>query len=353
MKKLSQEKEKKATLDAYRDEVFRTPYGGGNDDDDDDDDMDIARRESLRTGAKDEHRRQMNSRSQSVREAGESSGSKSGGGLFERFRNVFSASGRKRTKRSTPASCINLEEEETQFTVPQTMIGDEQLFRRSEAKQKKLKHMWNKNIVDNLGKAAAKYDNTYEEADEIRVGSKNVIKRLESNIDRQINAINEIQIYELGMGSFGEPIAKAAIRKEKEIAAVNNEEENYPTPNLNIGRQRPQQARQEPIIDVEEGSTSRSATHTDHENENGSESSDDDDDDDDDSGSGPQPGSGVGDTSETVVPSTYPYASQSQAPTSTSRDCGKNLIIEGEEEEEEEEEEGDLPIMDSFERRSP
>ncbi|KAL6000983.1 hypothetical protein ACLOJK_006710 [Asimina triloba] len=115
MKKSSREKGKKATLDACRDEVFRTPYGGGGDDDDDDDDdneddIDIVRRESLRTAAEDEHRRQI----------------------------------------------INLEEEKTQFTVPQTMIGDEQLFRRSGAKQKKLKQLWNKNIVDNLGKAAAK-----------------------------------------------------------------------------------------------------------------------------------------------------------------------------------------------------
>ncbi|KAL6009102.1 hypothetical protein ACLOJK_022329 [Asimina triloba] len=159
MKKSSREKEKKATLDACRDEVFGTPYGGGGDDDDDDDnedDIDIVRRESLRTAAEDEHRRQMYSRSQSVRETGGSSGSKSRGGLFGRFRNVFITSGRKQTERSTPASSINLEEEETQFTVPQTMIGDEQLFRRSGAKQKKLKQLWNKNIVDNLGKAAAK-----------------------------------------------------------------------------------------------------------------------------------------------------------------------------------------------------
>ncbi|KAL6006441.1 hypothetical protein ACLOJK_037395 [Asimina triloba] len=99
MKKSSRKKEKKETLDACRDEVFGTLYGGGDDDDDDDeDDMDIARR-------------------------------------------VFT---------------INLEEEETQFTVPQTMIGDKQLFRRSGAKQKKLKQLWNKDIVDNLGKAAAK-----------------------------------------------------------------------------------------------------------------------------------------------------------------------------------------------------
>ncbi|KAL5993832.1 hypothetical protein ACLOJK_038189 [Asimina triloba] len=104
MKKSSREKEKKATLDACRDEGFGTPYSGGDDDDDDDneDDMDI--------------------------------GSKSCGGLFGRFRNVFSASGRKQTERSTPVSSINLEEEETQFTVPQTMIGDEQLFKRSGAK---------------------------------------------------------------------------------------------------------------------------------------------------------------------------------------------------------------------------
>ncbi|KAL5978272.1 hypothetical protein ACLOJK_029389 [Asimina triloba] len=159
MKKSSREKEKKVTLDACRDEVFVTPYGGSDVDDDDDDNedyIDIVRRESLRTAAKDEHKRQMYIRSQSVREAGGSSGSKSRGGLFENFRNVFSASGRKQTEHSTPASSINLEEEETQFTVPQTMIDDEQLFRRSGAKQKKLKQLWNKNIMDNLGKAAAK-----------------------------------------------------------------------------------------------------------------------------------------------------------------------------------------------------
>ncbi|KAL5993864.1 hypothetical protein ACLOJK_038221 [Asimina triloba] len=134
MKKSSREKEKKATLDACKDEVFGTPYGGGGDDDDDDDnedDIDIVKRESLRTASKDEHRRQMYSRSQSIREAGGSSGSKSRGGLFGRFRNVFNASGRKQTEHSTPASSINLEEEEIQFTVPQTMIGDEQLFRRN------------------------------------------------------------------------------------------------------------------------------------------------------------------------------------------------------------------------------
>ncbi|KAL5988970.1 hypothetical protein ACLOJK_027072 [Asimina triloba] len=118
MKKSSREKEKKATLDACRDEVFGTPYGGGDDDnDDDDDDIDIARRESLRTATEDEHRRQMYSRSQSVHKAGGSSGSKSGRGLFGRFRNVFSASGRRKqsqqTEHSTPPSCINLEEEET------------------------------------------------------------------------------------------------------------------------------------------------------------------------------------------------------------------------------------------------
>ncbi|KAL5986358.1 hypothetical protein ACLOJK_014691 [Asimina triloba] len=118
MKKSSREKKKKATLDACRDEIFGTPYSGGDDDDDDDDDdeeddMDITRRESLRTAAEDEHRRQMYSRSRSVREAGGSSGSKSRGGLFGNFRNVFSASGRKQTERSTPASSINLEEEET------------------------------------------------------------------------------------------------------------------------------------------------------------------------------------------------------------------------------------------------
>ncbi|KAL6002015.1 hypothetical protein ACLOJK_040579 [Asimina triloba] len=81
MKKSSRKKEKKATLDACRDEVFGTPYGGGDDDNDDDneDDMDIVRRESLRTTAEDEHRRQIYSRSQSVREAGGSSGFKSRG----------------------------------------------------------------------------------------------------------------------------------------------------------------------------------------------------------------------------------------------------------------------------------
>ncbi|KAL5980923.1 hypothetical protein ACLOJK_028843 [Asimina triloba] len=66
MKKSSREKEKKATLDACRDEVFGTPYGGGGDDDDDDDnedDIDIVRRENLRTEAEDEHRRQMYSKS--------------------------------------------------------------------------------------------------------------------------------------------------------------------------------------------------------------------------------------------------------------------------------------------------
>ncbi|KAL5978782.1 hypothetical protein ACLOJK_029899 [Asimina triloba] len=137
-----------------------------------------------------------------------------------------------------------------------------------------------------------------------------------------------------------DPLLPWLENREKEIEAVNSEEENYPTPNLNVGRQTSQQGRQEPIIEVEEGSTSSSATHTDH--ENGSESGDDD------SGSGPQPWSGVGGTSETVVPSTYPYpyASQSQAPPSTSRDREKNSIIE------EEEEEGDPPIMDSFEGRS-
>ncbi|KAL6006477.1 hypothetical protein ACLOJK_037431 [Asimina triloba] len=167
MKKSSREKEKKATLDACRDGAFGTPYGGGDgddsddddddNDDDDDDDIDIAIRESLRTAAEDEHRRQMYSRCQSIREAGGSSGSKSSGCLFGRFRNVFSASGLgKQIERSTPASCINLEEEETQFIVSHTMIDDEQLFRRSGAKQKKLKELWNKNIVDNLGKVAAK-----------------------------------------------------------------------------------------------------------------------------------------------------------------------------------------------------
>ncbi|KAL5996807.1 hypothetical protein ACLOJK_007727 [Asimina triloba] len=127
-KKSSREKEKKATLDACRDEVFGTPYGGGDDDDDDDneDDMDIARRESLRTAAEDKHRRQMYSRNQSVREAGGNNGSNSGGSLFRRFRNVFSASGRKQIERSTPASSINLKEKETQFIMSQTMIGDEQ-----------------------------------------------------------------------------------------------------------------------------------------------------------------------------------------------------------------------------------
>ncbi|KAL5977838.1 hypothetical protein ACLOJK_036861 [Asimina triloba] len=95
MKKSSREKEKKTTLDACRDEVFGTPYGGGDNDDDDDNenDMDITRREILRTAAEDEQRRKMYSRSQSVREAGGSSGSKSRGGLFGRFHNVFSTSG--------------------------------------------------------------------------------------------------------------------------------------------------------------------------------------------------------------------------------------------------------------------
>ncbi|KAL5972512.1 hypothetical protein ACLOJK_039316 [Asimina triloba] len=81
MKKSSREREKNATLNACRDEVFGTPYGGGDEDNDDndDDDMDIARRKSLCTIAEDEHRRQMHSRSQSVREAGGNSGSKSGG----------------------------------------------------------------------------------------------------------------------------------------------------------------------------------------------------------------------------------------------------------------------------------
>ncbi|KAL6002855.1 hypothetical protein ACLOJK_023077 [Asimina triloba] len=54
------------TLDACRDKVFWTPYGGGDgdddDDDDDDNDIDIARRESLHTAAEDEQRRQMYSR---------------------------------------------------------------------------------------------------------------------------------------------------------------------------------------------------------------------------------------------------------------------------------------------------
>ncbi|KAL5989940.1 hypothetical protein ACLOJK_010835 [Asimina triloba] len=80
MKKSSLEKEKKKTLDACRDEVFGTPYGGGDDDDDDDDDfMNIARRESLRIAAEDEHRRQMYLRCQSIHEAGGNSGSKSVG----------------------------------------------------------------------------------------------------------------------------------------------------------------------------------------------------------------------------------------------------------------------------------
>ncbi|KAL6008533.1 hypothetical protein ACLOJK_034045 [Asimina triloba] len=103
-------------------DLFGTPYGGGDNDDNDDneDDMKIARRESLRTTVEDEHKRKMYSRSQSVREAGGSSGSKSRGGLFGRFRNVFSASGRKQTERVTPTSSINLEEEETQFTIHST-----------------------------------------------------------------------------------------------------------------------------------------------------------------------------------------------------------------------------------------
>ncbi|KAL5991323.1 hypothetical protein ACLOJK_012230 [Asimina triloba] len=98
MKKSSREKDKKVTLDAYRDEVFGTPYGGGDDDDDDDDedDIHIAMRESLRTAAEDEQRRQMYLRSQSVREAGGSSGSKSGRSLLKRFCNVFNASGRRK-----------------------------------------------------------------------------------------------------------------------------------------------------------------------------------------------------------------------------------------------------------------
>ncbi|KAL6000393.1 hypothetical protein ACLOJK_024088 [Asimina triloba] len=103
MKKSSREKEKNVTLDACRDEVFGTPYGGGCDDDDDDDnedDIDI-RRMSIEDKCTQEV----------SREAGGSSGSKSRGGLFGRFRNVFSASARKQTERSTPASSINLEEE--------------------------------------------------------------------------------------------------------------------------------------------------------------------------------------------------------------------------------------------------
>ncbi|KAL5997080.1 hypothetical protein ACLOJK_008008 [Asimina triloba] len=213
MKKSSREKEKKATLDACRDEVFGIPYGGGDDDDDDDDedDIDIARRESLRTAAEDEQRRQMYSRSQSVCEAGESSSSKSGRGLFRRFRNVFSASGRgkqsQQTKHSTPASYINLEEEDIPHHVADSPYF--QVFVDAAAKTSSgVKAPYSYEID-------GKYANTYEEADEIRVGLKNVIKRLEPDIDRQINAINEIQIYELGMGSFGEPIAKAAIRKSE------------------------------------------------------------------------------------------------------------------------------------------
>ncbi|KAL5988527.1 hypothetical protein ACLOJK_036292 [Asimina triloba] len=144
-----------------------------------------------------------------------------------------------------------------------------------------------------------------------------------------------------------DPLLPWLENRKKKIEAVNSEEENYPTPNLNVGRQTPQQGHQEPIIEVEEGNTSSSTTNTDH--GNGSESGDDD------SGSGPQPWSGVGSASEIVVPNTYPYpyVSQSQAPPSTSRDRGKNPIIEGEKKEEEEEEEGDPPIMDSFEERSP
>ncbi|KAL6002844.1 hypothetical protein ACLOJK_023066 [Asimina triloba] len=49
-------KEKKATLDACKDEVFQTPYGG-DDDDDDDDSMDITKIESLHTTTEDEQRR--------------------------------------------------------------------------------------------------------------------------------------------------------------------------------------------------------------------------------------------------------------------------------------------------------
>ncbi|KAL5999377.1 hypothetical protein ACLOJK_040837 [Asimina triloba] len=234
MKKASREKEKKATLDACRDEVFGTPYGGGDGDDDDDDgddDIDIARRESIHTAAEDEQRRQMYSRSQSVHEAGGSSGSKSG--------------------RDSPYFQVFVD------AAAETSSG-------------------------------VKAPSSYE-------------------IDGKYAEIVYDEIWE----------------------------------------QTSQQGRQEPIIEIEEGSTSSSATHTDH--GNGSESGDDD------SGSGPQPWSGVGGTSETVVPSTYPYhyASQSQAPPSTNRDRGKNSIIEGEEEEEEEEEEGDPPIMDSFEGRSP
>ncbi|KAL6008640.1 hypothetical protein ACLOJK_034154 [Asimina triloba] len=50
--KSSQEKEKKATLDACMDEEFGTPYGGGGDDDDDENDMDIARREFMYCGGR-------------------------------------------------------------------------------------------------------------------------------------------------------------------------------------------------------------------------------------------------------------------------------------------------------------
>ncbi|KAL5984344.1 hypothetical protein ACLOJK_018448 [Asimina triloba] len=80
MKKSSREKEKKTTLDACRVEVLGTPYSGdGDDDDDNEDNMDIIRKKSLRTAAEDEHRRQMYLRSQSICEAGGSSGSKSRG----------------------------------------------------------------------------------------------------------------------------------------------------------------------------------------------------------------------------------------------------------------------------------
>ncbi|KAL5978705.1 hypothetical protein ACLOJK_029822 [Asimina triloba] len=155
---------------------------------------------------------------------------------------------------------------------------------------------------DNLSR-----DITYEDVNEIRVVLKNVIKRLEPDIDHQINVINEIQIYELSMGNSREPIAKAAIRKFEAEGIING-----------------------------------SATHTDH----GSQSGDDDD----NNGSGLQPGSEIRGTSEIVVPNTYPYPYALQSQATTSRDRGKIPIIEEEEEEKEEEE---LQIIDSLERRSP
>ena len=154
-KKATREKEKEVTLESCREEVFGTPCDDEYDDEDEDDeDMEIriARRESLRTAREDEQRRQIFSRSQSVRGVGGSSstrGSRTGGGLFKNFRQVFSSS------RKQPQT-INLEDENIQFTKPQAPMGDEQVFRRSGAKQKKIKQLWNKSIIDNLGKAAAK-----------------------------------------------------------------------------------------------------------------------------------------------------------------------------------------------------